>query len=253
MYRTSGANVKKKGAWYPCNGFFSFYSTGELYYPKMNDTKFSKEMLQKEDLLEALIALRLPNMKTREDFINELVRFGTPQFMYASSLLGGGIWQLPEMVTTLKSHFDMPFEISKKDHDIDVSGAIPISNERMLNEYAGYALSVNYFKNDQYIHPSYPWIDLRQWLHTPMLIGIDSPLNKRMARFTKSSVAAKSYDCFQTLYYEEPVTGKRFLMEIFLHMNLNTINCQEFVDIKKRAEKKLATFLLKEHQQAARK
>ena len=253
MYRTSGANVNQKGAWYPCNGLLASYSTGELYYSKLNDTKFGAEIKKKEDLFQALLALRLENMNTREEILNELVRFGTPQFMHASSLMGGGIWKNPRIVAILNSHFDMPFKVSgvEEKEMMDVSGAIPITNEKMLNEYTGYALSVNYYKEDQYQHPSSPWIDFRQWLHHPVQVGIDSPMKKRMDRFTttsKTKAKAKPYDCFQDLYYEDPVTGNRYLMEVFLHMNMDTINCSEFIEIKKRAIKRLSTFLLKEQQ-----
>ena len=133
---------------------------------------------------------------------------------------------------------------------MDVSGAIPITNEKMLNEYVGYALSVNYYKEDQYQHPSSPWIDFRQWLYHPIQVSMDSPMKKRMDRFTTTS-KTKAYDCFQDLYYEDPITGNRYLMEVFLHTNMDTINCSEFIEIKKRAIKRLSTFLLKEQQKQA--
>lgn len=239
MYRTSGANTHKKGTWFPCNGLFSDYASGELFYPKLNETRFSKQMTERTELLDELLALRLEDLATKTRLLNELTRFGTPELMHASCRMGDGLWKDVRIVAILQQHFpELRLEVN--DRPMDVSGAVP-TDSMTLNGYAGYALSVNYYKEDQYATPSEPWIDLRQWLHEPQTIGADSPLARAMARFKTTTID----DCRHTLYYEDPTTHIRYLLGIFLHMNLLTTNCDQFLAMKKKNSDRLIAYLEK--------
>ena len=244
MYRSSGHNTHKKGSWFPCNGLFSHYETGELYYPKLSNTRFSKEMAERKELLGELKALHIKSLKTDKECVNLLTRFGTLEFMHASWMMGGGFWTDDRVAPIMARHFELP--LTNEDRgEIDVTGAIPLTTEAtMLNHYTGYALSPNYYKEDQYNIPSHPFIDLRRWNTTPQRIGDESPMTKTLARL--GSKLKK--DCLQTLYYED-ASGNRYLFDIFLNSNLDTMNCDMFVQIKSRATERLVSFLAREAEQ----
>jgi len=247
MYRSSGYNTHKKGTWFPCNGLFAHYESGQLYYPKLSNTRFSKDMAEKKELLAELRALRIANLTTNEQCLNLLSRFGTLEFMQASCLMGGGFWTDNRIPPILARHFGIP--LAYHDQEIDVTGAIPLTADTtMLNHYTGYALSPNYYKEDQYKLPSFPFIDLRQWNTTPQRIGMESQKAKTLARF-----GSKMAECMRTMYYEDPATKNRYLLDIFLHANLDTMDCDVFTSIKSKASQRLSAFLARDEEDEKKK
>lgn len=265
FYRSSGHNSVVGGTWYPCDGLMLMrerqpppqglqkqqqekprYSSSLVVtmYQKLSTTKFSGNMKNETQLIRALLAIRHPRLHS-EETIREylLIRFGTLKFMYASYLLGGGIWSSSSTKPVRQNHYDSkigpilggyfhfdaetPFVRSLM-MDNNLIKHIPvIKRDSDLNQYTKFALSRNYLK-DEY-PKSTTWVDLREWLKpTEVLISAESAAAKAIRRLTRKE-PPPCYGIIPLIH-----DGESYIIVELYENDLNTIDCNTFAYYKKK-------------------
>jgi len=237
FYRSSGAN-SIGGTWFPIDGYLMPFDTKpESYFSKVNKTKFASQFRKEpyeprvSTLFHEIQQLGISGMRTEKDIKEKLfLRFGAPVFILISSLLGGGLWALyPELGHIIFQFLGIEHTISPKHPPYDISGHTiqHLRDEKTLNMFCRDAISVNYLKEEYDENTINAWVDYGEWYTKEISVGASSQMNKTLKRFGMKEISEKKSLCitFKTRLY---------IPEIFVYMNLDTIQPESVDQIKKR-------------------
>ena len=259
FYRSSGHNTIASDMWYPCDGFFIQQESAPIQrerrqqsqrvpqrsivtsvYKKLFDTKFSRSMKDRADLIRAIQSIGHPRLTTKDDILESLlVRFGCRRFLYASYLLGGGIWdcipgqQGRQHYTTLCGILGQSFEFEATPFPRPFQSSlrhVPVfSSDVDVNLFTKFAVSKNFLKDEYVDHErTEQWIDLSKWVRDKEVsIGNQSPLRKTMERITR-----KPFECLRTMTVL--IEDTRYVPIDFYILNLDKMNCDFFDNLKNR-------------------
>lgn len=237
FYRSSGAN-SIGGTWFPTDGYLMPFDTKpESYFSKINKTKFASQFKKEpypsrvSDLFRNIAQLHISGLQTEKDMKEKLfLRFGAPVFILISSLLGGGLWRLyPELGHIIYRFLGIEHTISPEHPPYDISGHTikHLVDEKTLNMYCSDAISVNHLKEEYDDDTINAWVDYREWYTKEIPIGRSSQMNKTLKRLGMKEISEKKSMCIT-------VDGRIYIPEIFVYMNLDTIQPESVDALKKR-------------------
>lgn len=253
FYCSSGANSLMKGTWYPCDGFMVSRSQEgdkevilKSIYVKLGYTFFSQQMVREYKLIDDLLALSVPKLTTSTDVMETcLGRFGTSYFLYVSYVLGGGIWNHEGICRVLGDWYSLPlipFPRSWRDR-WDISHLTVLPSPHHVNDFAKYALSINYCKQEYSPrHTPSSFVDLQKWRKG----GTTWVGNEEIS--SSSSVVASGAGCQRNIciYSQGNGHGIPYLFELVLFgMNINQTKCSTFDYLKSKLESEVARFGVK--------
>jgi hypothetical protein len=249
FYRSSGHNSLADGTWFPCNGYTVSQDESDMNvidetYSKLYNTKFSKSLKENTELINDLVKLGNRKMTSPPSVKQSLLlRFGTLRFLYASYLMGGGIWENENLRMVFSKHLGLDLSRSySTEEQIQFHWPSSLETCRVIenphidvNSYAHIAISTNFCK-EEYKDPVTKFIDLTEWVKGEIIeIGVESPLNKSLRRFK-----GKLVECPRQIPIF--VNSVPYIPEILLYYNLDTMNCDQFDRTQLRYSK-----LIKDH------
>lgn len=237
FYRSSGVN-SIGGTWFPTDGYLMPFDTKpESYFSKINKTKFASQFKKEpypphvSALFHDIGRLDISGLRTEKDMKEKLfLRFGAPVFILISSLLGGGLWHLyPELGHIIYRFIGIEDTMSPVHPPYDTSGHTirHLVDEKTLNMYCRDAISVNHLKEEYDDETINAWVDYGEWYIKEIPVGVSSQMNKTLKRFGMKEILEKKSVCIN-------VDGRMYIPEIFVYMNLDTIQPESVDEIKKR-------------------
>lgn len=223
FYRSSGHNTHYPETWFPTNGYLLSYLDGG-YYDKLSNTKFSKSITQDDILHEKILSLKRPFLDSVQAINSTLLyRFGTKQFMYISSLLGGSLWEDVELVNILSQHFELPLTSSRLRYSFPTTPFEIKNIYQDVNWFAKDALSTNFCKDEYHIDSINEYVNYRNWYTHLFTIGEESRQLKAIRRFAPY----EKNQCIDKPLYVSFKNEKFFLVD-FLYNNLITMDCWKY-------------------------